>query len=205
MSVGFIYFDLGNVLLNFDRQRQVRQMAEVAGIDVERVQQVLFESDVFTRYELGHIDSRQFYETFCKKTGTRPDFETLELAGSDIFDCNATVLPLLVQLEAAGFRLGILSNTNHSHWTYCKKNFGTIPEAFEVSVLSYEVHALKPDSHIFHVAADRARVPPQEIFFVDDQEENVQGARQFGLDAVQYTTATQLAHDLRERGVRCNY
>ena len=72
MSVRFLYFDLGNVLLLFDRQKGVRQMAEVAGVSADVVQSAVFESDLSRRYELGAISSREFYEEFCERTQTRP-------------------------------------------------------------------------------------------------------------------------------------
>ncbi|MFV2067610.1 MAG: HAD family hydrolase [Pirellulales bacterium] len=201
----FLYFDLGNVLLNFDHRRSSCQMAEVAGIAPERVWQVVFESPLLIDFETGHVDERQFYEAFCNETGARPDLHALIEAASAIFDINTRVLPILIQLEAAGHRLGILSNTNPSHWNYCTRYFGVVPDTFDTVILSYEVGAMKPDPTIFRVAADRAGVAPEAIFFVDDREENVAGARAFGFDAVLFTSARKLANDLRARGIRCNY
>ena len=205
MPPAFLYFDLGNVLLHFDHQRSSRQMGEVAGIAPERVWQVVFESPLLIDFETGHIDERQFYEAFCNETGTRPDRHALIEAASAIFALNSPVLPILIQLEASGHRLGILSNTNPSHWNYCTRHFGVLPDTFDTVVLSYEVGAMKPDPTIYRVAADRAEVAPESIFFVDDREENVVGARTFGFDAVLFTSASELADDLRARGIRCNY
>ena len=50
-----------------------------------------------------------------------------------------------------------------------------------------------------------ARLSPQEIFFIDDMDENVEAARRFGFDAVQYQSPRQVEEDLRRRGVRFNY
>jgi len=201
----FLYFDLGNVLLNFDHQRSSRQMAQVAGIAPERVWQVVFEGPLLVDFETGRIDARQFYELFCAETDTRPDFRALGEAASAIFDLNIAVLPILIQLEAAGKRLGVLSNTNPSHWNYCTRHFGVVPDAFDTVVLSYEVGVMKPDPTIFRVAAERAAVAPEAIFFVDDRQENVAGARACGFDAVLFTSARELASDLSVRGIRCNY
>ena len=206
MSPAFIYFDLGKVLLAFDHRRAARQMAEVAGIAEERVWEVVFESDLERRAESGQIDGREFYEQFCSETGTRPDYDALEWAGSAIFDTNTRMLPIVVHLSMAGYRLGILSNTCQSHWEYCTSgHFATIPTLFEQTVLSYEVGVMKPAPKIYQVAADEAGAAPEEIFFMDDRAENVEGALAAGFDAVLFTTAEQLAKDLRTRGVRFNY
>ena len=53
-------------------------------------------------------------------------------------------------------------------------------------------------------AADLAGVAISDIFFVDDLEANVQGAREAGMDAVVFESVDKLAAQLRDRGVRFN-
>ena len=206
MAVKFLYFDLGNVLLLFDRQKACRQMAEVAGLEAETIWKVIFETDLNRRYELGQITSRVFYEEFCEKTGARPDYDELALAGSAMFDVNISARAVLAQLLGAGHRLGLLSNTNEMHWNYYTDGrYSLIPDAFEICVLSFQVHAMKPDRVIYEKAVELAGVDPGEIFYVDDIAGHVEGARAVGLDAVQYTTTPKLVDDLRQRGVPFNY
>ncbi len=42
MPIKFLYFDLGKVLVNFDIERMLEQMADVAGIHANEVRRVLF-------------------------------------------------------------------------------------------------------------------------------------------------------------------
>lgn len=202
----FIYFDLGNVLLRFSHQLMCRQMAEVAGTTTEQVWELLFGTDLELRLEQGTLSNEEFYETFCRETGTRPDFDALEQAGSAIFEVNAPVCTIAAALWQARYRLGILSNTSESHFNYfASGRYALIPSTFEVLALSFRIKAMKPDPAIYQAAAELAGVPPAEIFFVDDIPGHVAGAKAAGFDAVQFTTAHQLAKDLRERGVRLNY
>ncbi len=201
----FIYFDLGNVLLNFDHLRACRQMGEVAGVPPETVLQTVFESGLELRYERGDVDDRGFYDAFCQATGTKPDLEALINAGSDIFWLNVPIMPIVAALDGAGYRLGILSNTNRAHWQWCSSHYGIVRTAFEVYALSFELNACKPEAKIFAEAARLAGVEPGEIFFVDDIAGHVAGAKAAGFDAVQYTSVPALADELRSRGVRFNY
>ena len=115
----FIYFDLGNVLLNFDHHLACRQMGELSGLDAQQVWDVLFvPGGIKWQHETGQLSRRQFYDAFCEHTGSQPDPVAFELAGSSIFQLNASILPVVVNLEAAGHRLGILSNICESHWNY---------------------------------------------------------------------------------------
>ncbi len=202
----FIYFDLGNVIAMFDHQQGCRQMAAVAGVPAEQIWKIVFEGDLNRRYDLGEISTADFYEEFCRQTGKRPDLATMLHAAGDIFQLNRSLIPVIAQLEAAGYRLGILSNTNECHWRFVANGrYGLLPRAFSVHALSYEIGALKPDPKIYRAAAELASVAPEEIFFCDDIAGHVVGAREAGFDAVQYTTTKALVADLRQRGIRFNY
>jgi FMN phosphatase YigB (HAD superfamily) len=253
MADRFLYFDLGNVLLNFDHRLACRQMAEVSGVDPERVWQFVFETDLELRYEAGEITTDQFYETFCRETGTRPDRAALIDAAAAIFELNLSIVPLVTQLAAAGHRMGVLSNTNEIHWEYCTargqgpgtrgqadsglrrtgelvqsiqagdhgnklessgpnlsasialSRFALLTDCFEVFALSFQLKSCKPAPEIYRAAAELAGVSPRDVFYVDDREENVEGARAAGFDAVRYTGTSELARELRRRGVCCNY
>ena len=200
----FLYFDLGKVLVDFSVERMFGQIAEVAGISVEKVEEAVLQQGLQQQFETGELSTEAFYEAFCDYTNTRPDFDALVHAGSAIFELRYEMLPLVAQLRQAGHRLGILSNTCVTHWQYCCRRY-RILELFDVYALSYELHAAKPDETIFRAAAELAQVEPDEIFFVDDTLGHVEGARAFGFDAVQYVSTPQLVADLRSREIRLNY
>jgi len=205
MQPKFLYFDLGKVLVNFSVERMLQQMADVAGVAVERMRDAIFAGNLLHDHETGRLSSRQFHEAFCAATCTRPDFDRLIAAAAEIFDLNLPVVPIVAQLRQAGYPLGILSNTCETHWEYCVRQYRIVAEAFGVYALSYKIGAVKPDAAIFHAAAKLAGCRPEEIFFADDIAGHVAGARAVGFDAVQFTTAESLAHELRQRGIRFNY
>jgi len=202
----FFYFDLGNVLLNFDHHRAARQMAEVAGVDAGDIWRIVFESDLETRFETGVISASDFYKEFCRATNTEPDYQSLLTAASAIFEVNASIVPVVGYLCAAGYRMGVLSNTNEAHWEYVfDGRYPFLRLYFQVFALSYQLGAMKPDAHIYTAAAELAGVEPPEIFFVDDRPDNVTAACRAGYDAILFETASQTARELRRRGVRTNY
>ncbi len=198
----FIYFDLGNVLLNFSHELVCVQMADVAGVSVEDVRRFAFDSPVAVQYERGEVTTRESYDYFCEQTQTSPDYERLIAAASDIFPINAPILPIVTQLRQRGWRTGILSNTCDMHWQWVSGGrYAILPAYFDVVALSFEIGAIKPDREIFIAAAELAGVAPAEIFFTDDIARHIDGARQAGFDAEQFTSASKLAADLCARGV----
>ena len=206
MPPKFIYFDLGNVLLFFDHALASRQMAEVAGVSEARVREAIFDSGLQWQYEAGQLDSRQFYEEFCRRTETHPDYGALAHAAGAIFRVNASIKPVVAQLAGAGYRLGLLSNTCEMHWDYfASGRYAMIPEIFAAVTLSFRVGAMKPDAKIYAAAAELAGVRPEDIFFTDDTPGHVAAANACGYDAVHYTDTPTLVRALHDRGVRFNY
>jgi len=89
----------------------------------------------------------------------------------------------LERLKAAGLRLGIISN-----WDYRLLRILAgfkILEQFDPVVISFDVGHEKPEKKIFLLACKRAGVNPLDALMVGDSpEEDFEGARAAGLDAV---------------------
>jgi putative hydrolase of the HAD superfamily len=205
MAVRYIYFDLGNVLLNFDHHVACRQVAALMGAPWSLVREIIFESGLQHRYERGEISDDEFCDIFCQTAGVTLDLNSLLQATSDIFSLNIPVIPIVARLSAAGYPLGILSNTCRSHWNWVRqKKYGMVSNLFENTVLSFQLGSMKPDAPIYLEAIRRTELAPEEIFFVDDRPENVEGARRLGIDAVLYESAYRMLRDLDERGIRLN-
>ena len=205
MPLKFLYFDLGQVLLKFDIGVMCQQVAAVARIDPADVFQAILCTPLQREYELGRISSRQFYDEFCRRTHTQPDFDDLLRAACDFFELNTSLVPVLTHLGHAGYRLGILSNTCEGHWEHCTRRYALVRELFDVHVLSYRVGAAKPDPAIYQAAANEAGVAPREIFFTDDVPGHVEAARASGFDAVEFASTPALVEGLRARSIRFNY
>ncbi len=205
MAIRFIFFDLGKVLVNFDLDQMMKQVSDVVGVGVDRVAAALFDDHLHEKFELGKITIEEYQRGFCKRIGCQPDLARLHRAATEFFELNVSILPVISALCQIRFPLGILSNTCVTHWDYCRGRFALLRQCFLVSVPSYSVGLLKPHKEIYDLAAQRAQVAPEEIFFTDDILQNVEGARAAGWNAVQFTGARPLAEELRKRGVPISF
>jgi HAD superfamily hydrolase (TIGR01509 family) len=201
----FLLFDMGNVLLGFSHERMARQMAAVAGVSYERAWQTIFGGDLNERFERGDLSTAEFCDQFTSATGSRGDRCALEEAANDIFHVLPQMMGVAGHLHAAGYRLGILSNTNECHWRYVQKRYAFLTRLFHVRMASFELRSLKPDPAIYARAAERAGVLPADVFYADDRLENVIGAQAAGYDAVLFTSASDLVRELFQRGIVGNY
>ena len=204
MAIKYLFFDLGIVLFDFDHQIGCRQIAAVSGCSAEKVDSILFEGGLEDSFETGLVDADEFHSQFCQASGGSPSKAELLRACSDIFTMNVSMMPVVGQLAAVGFPMGILSNTCSAHWEQVFNKHAFLRQNFGDYVLSYESKSMKPDPKIYADAIKVASLPADEIFFIDDKPENVKGAIAAGIDAVLYTTASQAIVDLQSRGVRFN-
>ena len=202
MPPAFVYFDLGNVIATFDRERAFRQMAEVCGAAALRVGAAVRDG-LQADLERGTIDWPAFHREFSRRTGTESDPEALAVAAADMFELNVGILPVVAALQRCQIPIGILSNTCEIHWRHLLgRGWGILPGGFRTTILSHEVGVSKPEPGIFERAAERAGIAPERIFFCDDLPEHVAAARAAGWDAEVFMSAPMLADQLARRGVR---
>jgi putative hydrolase of the HAD superfamily len=202
MSPRFFYFDLGNVLVTFDFRIACRQIAELARVSADRAQAIVYDSGLHATFERGDVSQREFYQIFCARSGTAPEYEPFLRAATEMFEINEPVVAIATELHATGRRIGILSNTVDMHWRYCTTGrFARIGALCEVAALSYRLRLMKPAPAMYQAAAALAGVAPPDVFFVDDRADNVQGAERVGFDAVQFISPAALREVLAQRGV----
>jgi HAD superfamily hydrolase (TIGR01509 family) len=112
--------------------------------------------------------------------------------------------PILEALQARGTPLVICSNNNEIWWPRQAEKL-ELGRFFPESslILSSRVGAPKnsPRLEMFKAAVAAAGVPPRDCFFVDDREENVDRARSYGIDAVQFRGAAALHVELLQRAL----
>jgi FMN phosphatase YigB (HAD superfamily) len=202
MRPQFIYFDLGNVLFAFDRERAFRQMAAVCGVTARMVERVVIDSGLQEALETGRIDWRAAHAEFSRQTGTTSDPAALAAAASDMFTLRVEMLPVLAAIERTGCPTGLLSNTCGIHWRHLlDAGYAILPGRFVHQVLSYEKGVMKPDAGIYAAATAAAAVPAHGIFFCDDLPQHVAAARAAGWDAELFTSASALIDQLAARGL----
>ncbi len=201
----FYYFDMGNVLLSFDYDVAAEKMAQVCGVPAAKCREVGYGVELLTAFETGHITRDQFHARFSELTGSRSDCDALLAARCDMFHVMVPTIRIVTQLKGVRNRTGLLSNTSIDHFEFCRERFGAIRDLFDVYVLSYEARSMKPDRQIYEIAIDKAGVPAERIFYTDDRQENVDAAKTLGIDAVLFTDAKKLLHDLRARKVEINF
>jgi putative hydrolase of the HAD superfamily len=195
-----IIFDLGKVIIPFDFQRGYDRMAPLCSYSPAEIPERLRTCDLVSRFEEGKIAPEDFVRELSSILELKASYEEFCGIWSAIF-LPDTLIPesLLVALKKR-YRLVLLSNTNAIHFDMVWDAYPLLRH-FDHLVLSYRVGALKPSPAIYAEALRHAHCEPQECFFTDDIPAYVEGARQAGIDAVQFQNREQIERELKDRGV----
>ncbi len=100
---------------------------------------------------------------------------------------NLSLLPVLDIIKEKGVRLVIGSNTFQPHVDVIEK----LPENplgyFDKLYFSHEMGVSKPSLSFFKYILEREKVAGDETYFVDDREENLRAAEEFGIKTFLYS------------------
>jgi HAD superfamily hydrolase (TIGR01509 family) len=121
-------------------------------------------------------------------------------AASDIFTLKHDVHEIVTKLHAANYKLQLLSNTSAAHWQYLQ-TIVPILGLFPKQTLSFQVHALKPETAIFEHALTLAGVSAERCFYIDDIPEYTKAAQKLGIPSHTFVGAQALQHALNTHGV----
>jgi putative hydrolase of the HAD superfamily len=102
---------------------------------------------------------------------------------------------LAATFRQAGGRLGMLSNGVREIVGRIRSD-RDLASLFDAVVISYEVRLAKPEPEIYRVTLDRLGVAPSNALFVDDRIENIDTARELGLQTLHFTGDV---HAVRQR------
>lgn len=167
-----IVFDLGKVLVDFDYSIAGRRVAAMADLPETAVQQFLERSPALVRFETGRMSAEEFYQEVRRETGFRGSFEQFAEFFADIFWEIPEMVAAHRALRERGFATWIFSNTNPLAVGHIRRRFPFFA-GFDGYILSYEVHAMKPDAKIYEAFEARAGRRGTEVLYVDDRPENV--------------------------------
>lgn len=194
-----IIFDLGKVIVPFDFMRGYQALEQRCPHPIPEIRRRIAACGLVERLEKGLIDPHDFVAQLSAALDLQIDYDAFSQIWGSIFTGQLIPDQMLASL-AERYRLLLLSNTNQIHFQTIREKYAFL-DLFHDLVLSFEVHAMKPEPEIFHAAIARAGCRPEECFYTDDIEAFVVAARQQGIDAVQFESAAQIEREMNARGI----
>lgn len=182
-------FDMGGVVTNtfeFDAMYKSLKM------DSKEFREICKSgTDIFSLLTKGEISVKEFWAQFNER-----------IKGSDIAHVKNDLFRLYFHPVLNEKTAAIIKSLRKKHRVICGTN--TIDShyenhaergdyaLFDQTYASNKIGEEKPDENFFRVILQAEGVKPQDAFFTDDREENIEAARRVGINAVLFTTADDL-------------
>ncbi len=192
-----IIFDLGNVIVPFDIEIGLGNLAKACDFSSIEIREKLVGEKHSELFHTGEISADELFKRIKNSLNLQMNFEEFVDVWNSIFWFEPIVSEKLIEKLSREYRLLTLSDTNELHFNFIKPKFPLL-RFFDDFVLSHEVGAIKPSPKIYEAAIEKANCLPEECFFTDDKIENIEGAKKFGIKAVQFISTGQLEKDLKK-------
>lgn len=178
-----IVFDMGKVLVGYDAMRVCRRYVEDE-TDRRQVCTAVFVSPEWLLMDMGVIPEPQALAQICARLPARLHAQA-GLCLRDWHKYNMWTLtdmePVLRRLKDRRFGLYVCSNAS-MRLLECYREVLPAPDCFDGILFSAEVRCMKPQEEMYRHLFRRFGLKPEECFFIDDVELNIEGARACGMD-----------------------
>lgn len=190
-----VLFDLGGVLLPFDRERRVAAVVAQFAVGPDEVRE-LFDGPLPRRLDLGQADESEFAAAFADMSGQAIAPSAARALILSVFESpNADLWRLIAELRRSLVVGGFSDNPAFVESVFPD---GAV---LDPMIFSSRIGALKPSDAAFAAAEARLGLVGDEVLLIDDDEVNVRAARRRGWDAICFVSNDQLTADLSARGL----
>jgi FMN phosphatase YigB (HAD superfamily) len=173
-GISFVYFDINGCLVRFFHQAFSR-LAHETGVPVDQIETTFWHyNDEVCR---GDMTLAEFNAAFAKRLNVPSiDWQSYYLDAVEPISEMQTFLPW----AAEHYKIGLLSNIMPG-LIEALQTAGKIPTLpYDSVVDSSVVKAIKPEASIYQIAQTQAKVPVEQILFVDDSRTNLMAAEKMG-------------------------
>ena len=198
MNKKYFIFDIGNVLVDFDFQVLLKQIAADSGTPVE--QPTERDLEMHHAVEEGVISDQEFVDFLNQSKGLSWTVDTLIGVWQKMFTVNPTGYGMFREAIARGLPVYTLSNIAEHHIDAIERNWPGFFDGATGLFLSYQVGARKPNAEIYRRMLDDLGVKGEQCLFLDDLERNIEAARAAGIQAHQFIPANHAAIRKAVRG-----
>jgi HAD superfamily hydrolase (TIGR01549 family) len=176
-----IIFDFGDVFVNLDKQATFRELKKS---NIKELSEELQKAN--REYETGLISTEDFIRSYVNKYSNLTSEGMITAWNAILIDFPKYRFQFIKKLsEENKFQLILLSNTNEAHIDWIKQRipfFKEFKSCFDAFYLSHEINLRKPNSDIFQYVLEKHQLNPEECLFIDDTLENIETAKNLGIN-----------------------
>ena len=192
-----LVFDVGGVLIGFRWEDMMRDygMSEdmLPGFGHE-----VFDDPLWKELDLGYLSFEEVLARYIRKyPHYAQEIRYLFCHGELMSVPRPDVWQEVKRLKEKGYRIYLLSN--YSSVMFQKHTQGaSFHKYLDGRIMSYEVHAVKPEPEIYRKLFSVFSLKPEECLFFDDRLDNVETSRSMGMEAIRIRSREHLLEELKK-------
>ncbi len=193
-----LIFDVGGVIIDFGEDEYIRYISKKFGLDVRTFAKAF--DPLIEGMEYGKVKTA-YAESKLSKQFHIPalDLEWIS-AYKKLAKLDMKVTKLLARLSKR-YRIVLLSNISASRYLESKKLFLDRVE-YDRAFTSCYLRMRKPERRIYLYVLKAMHTRPEDAIFIDNMQENVDGARKAGINSIRFTSCAQITKALKRYGIR---
>jgi glucose-1-phosphatase len=180
-----VLFDLGNVVFRIHFDRCFRAWSVGTALPSAQLLEAFHQDPMYMKHERNEITGREYFEHINKSLKGKLTFEKFVEGWNSVFgDPVAETIEFMRSNPQLKFYA--LTNSNVTHREKWQQIYAKELQHFQKIYCSSQIGFRKPEARAFRLIVDDLKVQPQQIVFVDDLLENVEGAKAVGLQGVHF-------------------
>ncbi len=200
-AIAALLFDMGGVVIDIDFERALQIWTSHSRLPIDQIRGRFSMDEAYAQHEIGEIGAVEYFAHLR---------ERLELSASDAEICAGWNAIFKAEIsQSVDYILAVrdkipcyaFTNSNPTHQVYWAAAYPRVVDSFHRVFVSSELGLRKPHREAFEAISDFSGIALQEMLFFDDLEENVDGARAAGLQAVHVKTHRDVRKALQETGL----
>ncbi len=184
-STEALLFDLGGVVFDIDFESAFSHWATCAGVPVETLTSRYCIDAWYEQHERGEIGAAEYFDALRNTLGITLSDEQFAAGWNAIFQEESAEVFELFQRLSSQIPIYAFSNSNVTHQEFWERKYAKTLGLFRQVFVSCELGLRKPEAAAFRHVAACIGTEPENLLFFDDRAENVDGARDIGMSAVQ--------------------
>lgn len=191
-----VFFDFGGVLAEEGFRDGLLAIARHHGLDPQEFLKTAVDLTFNQGFVTGKLDVKMYWQMLREKTGIHAPDDALSHEVLSRFTVRPWMLDLVKKLKQASIRVAILSDQTKWLDEFAKKH--GFFQLFERIFNSYYLGMCKRDLALFDYVVAEMGVKPEEALLIDDNQENIERAKQRGLQGILFQTRESFESELTE-------
>jgi epoxide hydrolase-like predicted phosphatase len=194
-----ILFDLGDTILHSDWKPRDEAMIKEAGISVLLTPET---KPLYLEISAGKKSVKELFKKILEQSNSDKTVEeVIEIYKRNyqkFSSIDEKMLKIVKKLRKR-YKVYAFSNTNTLHEEINKKR--GLYEHFDDIFLSCDLGVIKPNKEVFHIVLGKVGLKANETLFIDDNEKNINVAKEVGMEAIQFKDYNQLILEFKNRSI----